>query len=79
MSGGVERTPRGARPQADTGEVAELCPRIEHIFVVLARFFLNPDLIVANCYIDLIEFEKATVLSVKARLDFTIIVIQNVF
>lgn len=48
VSGSVERTQWGARPQADTGEVAELCPKIEHIFVVLARFFLNPDLIVAN-------------------------------
>lgn len=55
VSGGV-----GARPQADTGEVAELCPKIEHIFVVLARFFLNPDLIVANYCNDSIEFEKAT-------------------
>lgn len=74
VSGGVERTQRGARPQADTGEVAELRLRIEHMFIVLARFFLNPDLIVANYCNDLIEFEKATVLSVKARLDFTIIV-----
>lgn len=60
VSGGVERTQRDARPQGDTGMVAELCPRIEHIFVVLARFFLNVDLIVANYYNDFIEFEKAT-------------------
>lgn len=60
VSGGVERTQRGARLQADPGEAAEFCPKIEHILIVLAWFFLNPDLIVANYYNDLIEFDKAT-------------------